>query len=168
MGDRREVHAMRGRPLQIVVGVDGSEPSRRALEWAVIEALKWNAELTVVHAWRFGSSPTDPLVPQEAIRRVGAAAQHLLDHELAIACDRGTHATGSLVFATPARALIDASVDADLLVVGSRGRGAVSGALLGSVSQACVRHAHCPVVVVPEAKPTVAPVAKSHAVPADR
>ena len=159
---------MTERQLRIVVGVDGSAPAHKALEWAVVEAVKWNAQLTVVHAWRFGSSPTDPLLPQDAIRRVGAAAQHLLDHEVAFARNGGADAIGSLVFATAIRALTDASVDADLLVVGSRGRGAVSAALLGSVSQACVRHARCPVVVVPVAGAVEAPPEERHAVPAER
>ena len=158
---------MTQRPLRIVVGIDGSEPSRRALRWAVNEALKWHADLTVLHAWRFGSSPTDPLVPQDAIRRVGAAAQHLLDDEVAFAREAGAEAAGSLVFATAVRALVDASAAADLLVVGSRGRGAVGAALLGSVSQACVRHAHCPVVVVPDTATVALPPERAHAVPVD-
>jgi len=136
------------RPFRIVVGIDGSEPSRRALRWAVSEALKWDADLTVVHAWRFGSSPTDPLVPQDAIRRVGAAAQHLLDDEVAFAREAGAEAAGSLVFA-------------------SRGRGAVGAALLGSVSQACVRRARCPVVVVPDTTTVAEPPARAHAVPVE-
>ena len=155
-------------PFRIVVGIDGSEPSRRALRWAVSEALKWDADLTVVHAWRFGSSPTDPLVPQDAIRRVGAAAQHLLDDEVAFTREAGTEAAGSLVFATAVGALVDASAEADLLVVGSRGRGAVGAALLGSVSQACVRHARCPVVVVPDTEVEAAPPEETHTVPAER
>jgi nucleotide-binding universal stress UspA family protein len=158
---------MTQRPLRIAIGVDGSAPAHRALEWAVVEAVKWGAHLTVVHAWRFGSSPTDPLVPQDAIRRVGAAAQHLLDEEVAFARDRGADATGSLVFETPMRALTNASVDADLLVVGSRGRGAVTGALLGSVSQACVRHARCPVVVVPDGGAVASSPEERDAVPAE-
>lgn len=136
-------------PLHVVVGVDGSEHSHRALDWAVTEAVRWTATLTIVHAWRFGTSPTDPNAA-EATLEVGRAAQHLLDHEVAYARDAGADATGALVYQGAARALIDASADADLLVVGSRGRGAVAATLLGSVSQACVRHARCPVVVVPD------------------
>ena len=158
---------MTERPLRIVVGVDGSGPSHKALEWAVVEASRWHAQLIVVHAWRFGSSPTDPLVPQDAIRRVGAAAQHLLDDEVAFTREAGTEAAGSLVFATAVGALVDASAEADLLVVGSRGRGAVGAALLGSVSQACVRHAHCPVVVVPDTATVALPPERAHAVPVD-
>ena len=139
-----------GRLVRIVVGVDGSEGSHRALEWAVAEAARWEATLTIVHAWRFGVSPTDPNAA-EATRRIWRAAQHVVDHEVAFARDGGVDATGTLILESAARALIDASTDTELLVVGSRGRGAVAATLLGSVSQACLRHAHCPVVVVPDA-----------------
>ena len=135
---------------RIMVGVDGSAGSHRALEWAVAEALKWGASLLVVHAWRFGVSPSDPNAA-EATREIGRAAQHVVDHEVAYARENGVDADGVLVFTSPARALVDRSADADLLVVGSRGRGGVAATLLGSVSAACVRHARCPVVVVPDA-----------------
>jgi nucleotide-binding universal stress UspA family protein len=69
-----------------------------------------------------------------------------VDHEVMFTREAGVDATGVL----DSRGLIDASGDADRLVVGSRGRGAVAAAMLGSVSQACVRHARCPVVVVPD------------------
>jgi len=137
------------RRTRIVVGVDGSEHSHRALEWAIREAARWGATVTVLHAWRFGVSPTDPNAA-EATREIGRAAQHLVDHEVAFACEAGIDAAGVVVFDGAARALTDAAADADLLVVGSHGRGAVAATILGSVSQACVRHARCPVVVVPD------------------
>jgi nucleotide-binding universal stress UspA family protein len=133
---------------RIVVGVDGSEGSHRALEWAVQEAAQWGAALTVVHAWRFGRSPTDPNVA-EAVREIGRAAQHVVDHEVAFARAAGVDASGVLAFEGAVHALVAASAEADLLVVGSRGRGAVAASLLGSVSQGCVRHARSAVVVVP-------------------
>ena len=154
-------------PLRIVVGVDGSEPARKALEWAVVEALKWDAQLTVVHAWRFGVAPSDPTI-HEATRQIGRAAEQLLNDEVALALQAGADATGSLVFASPARALVDASAEADLLVVGSRGRSAAAATLFGSVSQACVRHARCPVVVVPDTEVEAAPPEETHTVPAER
>ena len=135
---------------RIVVGVDGSDGGHRAFEWAIVEAKKWRASLTVVHAWRFGRSPTDPNAAA-AVREIGRAAQHVVDHEVAIARAAGVTCEGILVFEAPVHALVHASADADLLVVGSRGRGAVAAGLLGSVSQGCVHHARCPVVVVPAA-----------------
>jgi nucleotide-binding universal stress UspA family protein len=133
---------------RIAVGVDGSEGSHHALEWAVEEATKWGACLTVVHAWRFGRSPTDPDAA-EAVREIGRAAQDVVDHEVAFARAASADASGVLVFKGPVSALVDAAGAADLLVVGSRGRGAVAASVLGSVSQGCVRHARCPIVVVP-------------------
>jgi len=133
---------------RIVVGVDGSEQGERALDWAVAEASQWGAHLRVVHAWRFGVSSTDPNAA-EAMRQIDRAAQHLLDHEVDRARRAGADVDGELVYKGAAQALIDASADADLLVVGNRGRGGVASTILGSVSTACVRHAHCPVVVVP-------------------
>ena len=155
------------RPLRIVVGVDGSEHSHRALEWAVAEATRWGATLTVLHAWWFGVTPTDPHAA-DATREIGRAAQGLVDDEVGFARDAGIEATGVLVFERAHRALIDASGDADLVVVGSRGLGAVAATLLGSVSQACVRHAHCPVVVVPDGDGPSGPRTESQVAGAER
>jgi nucleotide-binding universal stress UspA family protein len=83
------------------------------------------------------------------VREIGRAAQHVVDHEVAYARAASAKASGVLVFKGAVSALVDASRAADLLVVGSRGRGAVAARVLGSVSQGCVRHARCPVVVVP-------------------
>jgi nucleotide-binding universal stress UspA family protein len=167
VGDTDERSIVAGHRQRIVVGVDGSDPSHRALEWAVAEASRWGAGLTIVHAWRFGVAPSDPTI-HEATRQIGRAAQQLLDDEIDFALRAGVDAAGSLVFDAPARALIQSSRDADLLVVGSRGRGAVAATLLGSVSQACVRHARCPVVVVPDGGPVAAPPEVTHTVPAEQ
>jgi nucleotide-binding universal stress UspA family protein len=138
----------------LVVGVDGSEGSHRALLWAIEEAQARTAPLTVVHAWRYGAKREDPYGMEE----LGRAAQHLLDDEVAVAVRAGVDAGGELVFDRADRALARAAVDADLLVVGSRGRGRMSAALLGSVSMGCVRRAPCPVVIVPDRGLTVGPV----------
>jgi nucleotide-binding universal stress UspA family protein len=128
----------------IVVGVDGSEHARQALDWAVTEAALRGGRCLLVRAHDVG---LDFLaVPHDSPLKVAAA---VLDRDVAAARKRGCVAEGRVVVGSPARVLIDASDGADLLVVGTRGRGAVTGALLGSVSTACVHHARCPVVVVP-------------------
>lgn len=134
----------------IVVGVDGSEPSRAALALAVDEARYRSARLLAVHTW---TTPVmmglpeyaEPVVPQSELR---AAAHDLLDHELRntpsdVAVDRRA------VEGPAAATLIDLSADAELVVVGSRGRGGFAGLLLGSTSHQLASHARCPVVVVP-------------------
>jgi nucleotide-binding universal stress UspA family protein len=142
----------------IVVGVDDSPSSMHALRWAIEEARLRSATLRVVSAWEFPFAPAtnttsavhddDDLLPQ-----VPSLEQSALD-ELAMAV---TEAGGDpkdaavsmhVVHGSPVRVLLDAAKDADLLVVGSRGRGGFTGLLLGSVSHECARRAACPVVVV--------------------
>jgi nucleotide-binding universal stress UspA family protein len=166
---------------RIVVGVDGSPNARRALAWAAAEAHLRQAGLQVVHAYHaknlaapvyFGSQHTwDASVgsagePQPELtasvhgreafeEAVRSQADELLE---ALLGELGETVSGVEVQRTvvedrhPAEALVALSVDADLLVVGSRGRGGFSELLLGSVSHAAVLHAACPVVVVPSAR----------------
>jgi nucleotide-binding universal stress UspA family protein len=163
---------------RIVVGVDTSPNARRALAWAADEARLRQATLQVVHAYHaknlaapvyFGSQHTYDAsvgaagVPQPELsasvqRReafeeaVRGQADELL---AALLGELGETVRGVQVQQTvvedrhPAEALVQLSVDAELLVVGSRGRGGFSELLLGSVSHAAVLHAVCPVVVVP-------------------
>jgi nucleotide-binding universal stress UspA family protein len=137
----------------IVVGVDGSGPSLRALRWAAEEARAHGKALEVVHVWErpqayaplgVGSYPIDPGPAQEAARK-------LLDRELgeARALAPGVPVRSLLEEGPPGNVLIDAARDADLLVVGSRGLGGIRSFLLGSVSQQVAHHAPCPVVIVP-------------------
>jgi nucleotide-binding universal stress UspA family protein len=134
----------------------------KALEWALEEARLRRASLHVVHAWMVplidalpepwavGSPPLGPS-DDEVHEHLEAAARAVLDASLAEArsADPGVEVQGELVEARPAAALLAAADDADLLVVGSRGRGGFAGLLLGSVSAECAHHATCPVVVVP-------------------
>ena len=133
---------------RIVVGVDGSECSVRALEWAVTEARRSGGTLHLVSAWVFpmalGYAFTTTVsdvqkVAQEVIDR-SIAYVHTLAPEIEV--------DGETTEQTPAAALVAAAAGADLLVVGSHGRGGFEGMLLGSVSQHCTRHATCSVVVV--------------------
>jgi nucleotide-binding universal stress UspA family protein len=132
----------------IVVGVDGSAGSVEALRWALSEARSTGAEVRVVVAWdmpaTYGYAPTYDDVDW------AATARKAVDHAVNEATD-GTPPTDlsvQVVQGHAANVLVDASREADLLVVGSRGHGTAVGMLLGSVGHHCVQHARCPVVVV--------------------
>lgn len=129
---------------EVVVGVDGSPDSCRALVWAAREAKLRNAELVVVHA-NFIRSTVEPEHPRlfEKERRVLESAL-----EQARRCEPGLKVSGRLAEPPAAKALIEASKAASLLVVGSRGLGGVKEFMLGSVSSSCAHQAHCPVVIV--------------------
>ena len=134
---------------RIVVGVDDSSGARTALEWALGEARRHQARVTVLHAYLLEVAwidRTDIARWSDVERR---AAETALAHIVEDAEPAGVEFDARVVEGNPANVLIDASQDADLLVVGSRGRGGLVGLLLGSVSQRCVERAHCPVVVVP-------------------
>ena len=138
----------------IVVGIDDSPAAREALRWAAAEARMRGAHLRVVHAWSppyAAAGPSfvpelEPEVPETVRRR----AIELIDHELAQIerIDR-LDVERIVIEDAPAPALLAAAADADLLVVGSRGRGGFVGLLLGSVSQQCAQHTTCPIVIVP-------------------
>jgi nucleotide-binding universal stress UspA family protein len=140
---------------RIVVGIDGSPSGRAALHWALKLAEDTGAELEAVHAWELNYAWIDGYEAglQAWAQHSKRAAQACVDEALSEAI--GTrpeyaNVTRVVVEGQPAKVLLDRSKDADVLVVGSRGRGGFSGLLLGSVSQQCVHHAHVPVVVVPE------------------
>jgi nucleotide-binding universal stress UspA family protein len=151
----------------IVVGVDGSPGSDAALRWALAEARLRGATLRAVHVFHSPHVPmsgvaleapggltapglvaeSDELrqaieteartVIDEALRRVGTESLEGLEIER------------SAVEGPPAQTLITSAQDAELLVLGSRGRGGFLGLLLGSVSQQCAQHPPCPVVILP-------------------
>jgi nucleotide-binding universal stress UspA family protein len=140
---------------RIVVGVDGSPGSLRALRWALSEASALGGNVHAVGVWQSPggmhyTTPADTTPPKEAMEAAVAAT---VAAATAPACDGrsplGAKVTVSVVEGTPAIELQRAVVDGDLLVVGSRGHGEVAGLLLGSVSQHVVCRARCPVVVVP-------------------
>jgi len=138
---------------RVIVGVDGSEASAEAARWAYDQARLTGSTLVVISAWQgpgsWGMSwgiavpiPTDfdPAADTRAmvdgIVRTLAGGAPTVDIEVRV------------VEGHPAEVLVEASDHADLLVVASRGHGQFSGMLLGSVSQHCAAHAHCPVVIV--------------------
>ena len=143
MEDRRE----RG---HIVVGVDGSTGSEHALQWAVDDAHARHLDVDVVHAWSQPVSvyPADLYAEPDAHRTAGA---RLLAHALTTVddADADTRIASRLVQEDAASALLEAAADAELLVVGTRGRGGFTGLLLGSVSRTCLHLAAVPLVVVP-------------------
>ena len=136
------------RPPHIVVGVDGSECSVRALEWAVAEARRSGGTLHLVSAWVFPMALGYAFT--STVSEVQQAAQQVIDQSMAYVHTLAPEVavSGETTEQMPAPALVGASAGADLLVVGSRGHGGFEGMLLGSVSQHCARHARCPVVVV--------------------
>ncbi len=144
---------------RIVVGVDGSDESVASLRWALDEALLRNATVEVVHAWHYPYSGYTDITGMAAgvLDRddLEQAARAELDHaiEKAGATTAGVPIEPVLVEGSAAGRLIEAAAGADLLVLGSRGRGGFAGLLLGSVSQQCSHHAPCPIVVVPGPRP---------------
>ena len=137
----------------ILVGIDGSPSSIHALDWAAQQAELTGAKVQVLSTWEwpvyYGWAPQIP----EGWNPGADAAQVA---EEAIEPVRQDHPSVTfdvtVVEGHPAPALVEASQQAALLVVGSRGHGEFAGMLLGSVSEYCVTHAHCPVVVVRDGK----------------
>ena len=138
---------------RVVVGVDGSEPSKQALRWAQFIARTTASTLEVVAAWQ----------PYTAYGWMGAGmAPMTTDWDPAQEAEKALTATIDEVFGPQrpaglqlivregyaAHVLLEASHGARMLVVGSRGHGGFTGLLLGSVSAACTEHATCPVLVL--------------------
>lgn len=139
---------------RIVVGVDGSEGSDTALGWALRQARLLDADLDVVAAWDFEAKFTtgfNPAWPNDA-EHLASAATTLAENSIAkaLAGDaRPDRLTVHAIQGSAALVLTEHARGADLLVIGTRGRGGFTKLLLGSVSTACVKHATCPTVVVP-------------------
>lgn len=142
----------------ITVGFDGSHSAQHALEWAMREAAFRHAPLTVlaVHPVAVSGWTGSPIILPEDAPEVGKARQAAEDAIAKAAAELGRPSSGTVtvraVSGHPSEALIDASGDADLMVVGSRGMRGMRRALLGSVSSAVLHHARCPVAVIPDAR----------------
>ncbi len=138
---------------RIVVGLDSSAESARALTWALDEARLRGAELNLVHAY-----PTPELVALPAVvtlpsdDELRAAAREVIDEQLQkVGAGDEVEITTTVRSGGAAAVLCEVAEGADLLVVGARGLGGFRGLLLGSVTHQVVAHAPCPVVVtVPE------------------
>ena len=138
----------------IVVGVDGSGHSQRALEWAMKEAAVRETPLTVMTVHQlikgyFGGNvvfPGDPALAEKARQLVQAEVDETLGK---LGSQRPETVTVRALSGSAVEELVNAGKDADLLVVGSRGAGGFTQMLLGSVSSLVVQHATCPVVIIP-------------------
>jgi nucleotide-binding universal stress UspA family protein len=137
---------------RMVVGFDDSPAAQRALDWAMQRAVQLGGGVTALRTWRGTAShgaanvlplPTDAAWQQEK-------EQDLLEAELAPWRDKypSVPLLGEAVPGHPGHLLAVAAEHAALVVVGSRGRGALAETMLGSVSQAVLHHAHCPVAVI--------------------
>lgn len=137
----------------IVVGHDGSRHADRALRWAADWARRISCDLHVVRTWVLSSAPrpdswspgyVPPLTDFEQAVRQGlerdVEALDLPDLP-SVRCH--------VLHGSPARRLVEVSTHAELLVLSSRGRGGFAGLVMGSTTDQVVRHAHCPVVVIP-------------------
>jgi nucleotide-binding universal stress UspA family protein len=145
--------------LGTVVGVDDSPAAKVAVDWAARDAELRNVSLTLVHA----ISPNlttwwDTPLPPGLARWQTEHGRRLLDDAVKVAedaCDQAgpTQIHTELLSSAAVPTLVDLSKDAELVVVGSRGGGRWPGRLLGSVSSALVRHAHCPVAIIHDEDP---------------
>jgi nucleotide-binding universal stress UspA family protein len=136
---------------RILVGVDGSDGSRRALAWAIEQAAARGAVVQPVIVWQrgfdYGSDrywPADEKTAETAGKRLGAMIAEVAGPDPAVTIDP------LVLEGDPGRILCARSADVDLLVVGSRGLGGFAGLVLGSVSTKCAHHSRCPVVIVPK------------------
>lgn len=137
----------------IVVGHDGSAEADHALGDALELAGRLQAPVVIVRAWSIATAPRPATWEFGYVSSFTEYAQAVREElEKDVAGVTRMHPAVSVhyrvVHADPATALIDVSRDARMLVVGSRGRGGFAGLVLGSVSERCVRHADCPVLVV--------------------
>lgn len=130
----------------VVVGIDGSETSTRALQWSARVAAVRGAPLHVVHAWHI---PVAAVSIEQVANSVESAARDVLDAALVDPALAGLKVEGHLPCLGAVQALLDCADAASLIVVGSRGLGRFGRALLGSTSRQLAHHAPCPFVVVP-------------------
>jgi nucleotide-binding universal stress UspA family protein len=136
----------------VVVGVDGSPPSHKALAWAAAEAADHRADLVVVNAWEHTLPPptgsvsvSERYVPDPSQRTPEDFLQEITK---VLGEDPPVLVQPRVKQGAAAKVLIEESADADLLVVGTRGHGGFKGLVLGSVSQHVAAYARCPVTVV--------------------
>ena len=148
----------------IIVGIDGSHCSQRALEWGMNEATIRHVPITVVTVYqpdagywgRVAPYPSDRARAERARTELAqaeharAAAREAADKALAgLEDDRPVSVTVKAVSGNPGEEILSTAPDADMIVVGARGAGGFARLLMGSVSTHLIYHARCPVVVIP-------------------
>ena len=138
---------------KIVVGVDGSEASLKAVIWATHEAKLRDSEIEIIHSWSmpFVVDPMAMMPMMFPIEEMVADANKIVAAAAAkvISIDSKIRVVSRIERGSASEHLITASKSADLVVVGSRGHGGFAGLLLGSVAQQVANHASCPAVIVP-------------------
>ena len=135
---------------RIIVGVDGSDAGREALEWAVKEAEARNCSIVAIHAWTAPALVRRVFLDDSPIyKKLEESAADALDAAVWAVDLKDVEVERRLVQGSAAGALLGAASEDSMLVVGSRGLSAAAGALLGSVTRQVAQHATCPLVVVP-------------------
>ena len=151
---RQPVAKRTGKPLPVVVGVDESKDSTRALAEAFDVAAAMHAPLMVVHMWEIGAAVglgySQGYMDWQLLDLLQTHQRERMDEMIAPFAAKYRNAHVSKVFQdiSPAKGLTDLSKEAQLVVVGSHGRGRLADSILGSVSQSLIHHAECPVLVV--------------------
>jgi nucleotide-binding universal stress UspA family protein len=143
---------------RIVVGVDGSDPARAALEWALIEGSLRHATVEAVHAWQvpvvfgpvMGAFPYDTDAIETSARQL---LDEMVDDAVAATGAKDVTLVRTLAVGGAATGMLESAKAADLVVMGRRGVGGFERLMLGSVSEHVARHAPCPVVVLPPVEP---------------
>jgi len=131
---------------KVVVGIDGSADSDAALRWALAEAEAHDGEVVAVYAWQMPFVSNPAAFDRAELEQDGK--DFLVDRVSVVAPKPRVPLTTLVAEGDPAESLVSASRDADLLVIGSRGRSTFLGAYLGGVSLRCVVAARCPVTLV--------------------
>jgi nucleotide-binding universal stress UspA family protein len=136
------------RTPRIVVGVDGFESSRAALRWAIHQAKLTGASVVAVTAWQIPAG--SGLIPAADLPDYQDDARTILIEAIAEMCtiDPEVKVRPRVLEGRAGPVLVAAAEGADLLVVGCRGHGGLTGTLLGSVGQYCAHHASCPIVIM--------------------
>jgi len=137
----------------IVVGYDGSRSSAEAFEFALTLADKLGCGIVAIRAWTVDTAPHGALVDHGYVSSFDEVSQKVREKLVEDTTEQAAlHPAVAISYrgllGHPASVLIAASAGALMLVIGSRGRGGFSSLMLGSVSEQCVRHATCPVLVV--------------------